>query len=131
METILLVLGMEGSPLSLNNHEVLRDEPDGAWAARQLELIRQGSLVYHFIDGMTVRQMAFRPSTSELDDSAQESTTRAIQRKRSLRIGIRKKIPAPSARGSFDHLVGAGERQSRAEGRHPLVEPCRRVRVPG
>ncbi len=42
METIFLVLGMEGSPLSLNNHEVLRDEPEGAWAARQLEIIREG-----------------------------------------------------------------------------------------
>src|SRR6266404_8195067 len=44
---------------------------------------------------MTVRQMAFRQSTSEPDDSAQECTTRAIQRKRSLRIGIRKKMAAP------------------------------------
>jgi hypothetical protein len=35
----------------------------------------------------------------------------------------------PVARGSFDHLAGAGERQSRTEGRHPLVEPCRRIRV--
>ena len=42
METFFPVLGMEGSPLSLNNHEVLRDEPDGAWAARPLELIREG-----------------------------------------------------------------------------------------
>jgi hypothetical protein len=35
-----------------------------------------------------------------------------------------------SARGLFDYPVGAGERQSRTEGRHPPVEPYRWVRVP-
>jgi hypothetical protein len=52
METIFLVLGMEGSPLSLNNHEVLRDEPDGAWAARPLELIREGGQTV--LDGFAI-----------------------------------------------------------------------------
>lgn len=51
METIFLVLGMEGSPLNLNNHEVLRDEPDGAWA-RQLELIREGGRTV--LDGFAI-----------------------------------------------------------------------------
>jgi hypothetical protein len=31
---------------------------------------------------------------------------------------------------SFDHLVGAGERQSRTQGRRPLVEPFCRIGVP-
>ena len=52
METIFLVLGMEGSPLSLNNHEVLRDEPEGAWAARPLELIREGGRTV--LDGFAI-----------------------------------------------------------------------------
>jgi len=42
METFFPALGMEGSPLSSNNHEVWRNEPGGAWAARPLELIREG-----------------------------------------------------------------------------------------
>ncbi|MEH2563294.1 hypothetical protein [Bradyrhizobium sp. AZCC 2289] len=52
METFFPVLGMEGSPLSLNNHEVLRDEPDGAWAARPLELIREGGRTV--LDGFAI-----------------------------------------------------------------------------
>ena len=52
VETIFLVLGIEGSPLSLNNHGVLRDEPDGAWAARPLELIREGGRTV--LDGFAI-----------------------------------------------------------------------------
>ncbi len=52
METFFPVLGMEGSPLSLNNHEVLRDEPDGAWAARPLELMREAGRTV--LDGFAI-----------------------------------------------------------------------------
>ncbi len=52
VETIFPVLGMEGSPLSLNNHEVLRDGPDGTWAARQLDPSRKGGRTV--LDGFAI-----------------------------------------------------------------------------
>jgi hypothetical protein len=51
-ETIFLVLSMKGSPRSLNNHEVLTDEPDEARAPRPLELFREGGRTV--LDGFAI-----------------------------------------------------------------------------